>query len=73
MTLPAELDQQLREVSCEVNLDLQKTVETLLRYGLRSHREKQAKLEDLLERFRSEPDPAKQNLLGDELGRAIFG
>ena len=48
-------------------------VTVLLKYGLEAVQEKDAELTDLVERFRSEEDPEKQHILGDELGRAIFG
>ena len=45
----------------------------LIENGIAAEKRKQQDFFDLTERFRSEVDPAAAKVLGDQLGRMIFG
>ena len=41
--------------------------------GIEAHERKQLEFFELAERFRSAADPEEVRLLGDEMGRLVFG
>ena len=73
MTLPPQLDEQVRSIASRVGIGVEETVAVLLKYGLEAMQAKEAKLADLSERLHVAQDPGERDRLGDELGREIFG
>lgn len=73
MTLPPQIDEQVRSIASRVGIGVEKTVVVLLKYGLEAMQAKEAKLADLSERLHVAQDSGERDRLGDELGREIFG
>ena len=73
MTLPLQIDEQVRSIASRVGIGVEETVALLLKYGLEAMQAKEAKLAVLSERLHVAEDPAERDRLGDELGREIFG
>ena len=73
MSIPSALDAEVRAKAAEMNVSYEVAVSALLRLGLEAQKQREADLDDLVDRFRETEDQGECKRLGDELGGAIFG
>ncbi|MDQ6705181.1 MAG: hypothetical protein M3Z85_04340 [Acidobacteriota bacterium] len=73
VSLPARVAVQVRAMAKTRRLSATRMLVELIENGIEAEKSKQQKFYHLVERFREENDPEAAKLLGDELGRMIFG
>lgn len=73
MSIPSDLDTAVRAKAAEMSVSYEDAVSALLRLGLEAQKQREAELDELVDRFRGTEDEAERRRLGDELGGAIFG
>ena len=73
VSLPAKLATQVRTMAKSRRLSATRMLVELVENGMEAELHKQQQFFDLVERFRSEPDPEAAKRLGDQLGKMVFG
>lgn len=73
ITLPTSVATQVRTMAKSRRVSANRMLLELIENGIAAEKRKQQDFFDLTERFRSEVDPAAAKVLGDQLGRMIFG
>ena len=73
VSLPAKLAVQVRAMAKTRRLSATRMLVELIENGIETEKRKQQEFFDLAERFRVEKDPEAAKLLGNQLGRMVFG
>jgi hypothetical protein len=73
VSLPPRLAKQVGSMAKSRKLSKNRMLLELIENGIGAEKRKQQQFLALAERFRNEQDPEAANLLGDELGRMVFG
>jgi hypothetical protein len=73
VTFPAELFAEIRRISSEENWPEGKAVIMLATLGAKAQKQAEQALQSSYEQFMAEGDSQKQDALGDELTRSVFG
>ena len=73
VSLPAKLATQVRTMAKSRRVSATRMLVELVENGMEAEHHRQQQLVDLVERFRSEPDPEVAKRLGDQLGKMVFG
>jgi len=73
MSIPSALDAEVRAKAAEMNVSYEEAVSALLRLGLEAQKQREADLDEMVDRFRATEDEGERKRLGEELGGAIFG
>lgn len=73
MSIPSALDAEVRAKAAEMSVSYEDAIASLLRLGLDAQKQREAELDELVDRFRGTEDEAERKRLGHELGGAIFG
>jgi hypothetical protein len=73
LTLPLDLCEEIEAKSRSLDIGLDQLVNTLLRFGLQTQREREEALYRLVNRMRNTDDPQEKKRLSDELGNELFG
>ncbi|HUO25522.1 MAG TPA: hypothetical protein VMU61_07635 [Candidatus Aquilonibacter sp.] len=73
MTLPAQVAQQVDRLAKRRRLSDNRVLLELIEEGIEARQQKEKAFFQLAEKFRAARDPEQVKLLGDELGRFVFG
>lgn len=73
VSLPAKVAVQIRAMAKTRRLSATRMLVELIENGIEAETRKQQEFSALVERFREEKDPEAAKLLGDRLGRMVFG
>jgi hypothetical protein len=73
VSLPASVASQVRAMAKTRRLSATRMLIELIENGIEAEKRKQQEFFELAERFREEKDPEAAKLLGDQLGRMVFG
>lgn len=73
VSLPANVATQVRAMAKTRRLSATRMLVELIENGIETEKRKQREFFELAERFRDEKDPNAAKLLGEELGRMVFG
>ena len=73
VTLPSRLAEQVERIARKKRLSDNRVLVELVEQGLQAQKQKEKAFFDLAERFRAASDPDEVKLLGDAMGRFIFG
>ena len=73
VSLPATVASQVRTMAKTRRLSANRMMIELIEDGIAAEVEKQKEFFNLVERFRSAPDPEEVKRLGDQMGRMVFG
>ena len=73
ITFPADLSQEIRRISAEEQWPESKAVILLARLGAKAQKQAEQSLRSLHASFVNESNPQRQDKLGDDLTRSIFG
>ena len=73
VSLPAKVAAQVRILAKTRRLSSNRMLVELIENGIEAEKRKQQEFFELAERFRNTTDPKEAELLGDELGRMVFG
>lgn len=73
VSLPAKVAVQVRAMAKTRRLSATRMLVELIENGIETEKRKQEEFSVLAERFRAEKDPEAAKLLGDSLGRMVFG
>ena len=73
VSLPAKVALEVRNMAKSRRLSSTRMLVELIENGIEAEKRKQHEFFDLAERFRNESDPDAAKLLGDQLGRMVFG
>ena len=73
VALTDDLQRQIAVVADATNTPFDRTLETLLGFGLAEQSRRAAELKDLFENFHSTPQGTEKDAAMDLLGEAIFG
>jgi len=73
VSLPADVAEQVRSLAKARRLSANRMLLELIENGMEAEKRKQQEFFDLAERFRKATDPREVKLLGDQMGRMVFG
>jgi len=73
VTLPAQVAQQVDRLAKRRRLSDNRVLLELIEEGIEARQQKEKAFFQLAEKFRAARDPEQVKLLGDELGRFVFG
>jgi hypothetical protein len=73
VTLPPQVDKQIEKIAKHRRLSGNRVLVELVELGLEARKQKEKAFFELAERFRGSNDSEEVKLLGDELGRFVFG
>jgi len=73
VTLPAQFAQQVDRLAKRRRLSDNRVLLELIEEGIEARQQKEKAFFQLAEKFRAARDPEQVKLLGDELGRFVFG
>ena len=73
VSLPANVAAQVRSLAKARKLSANRMLVELIENGMEAEKRKQQEFFDLAERFRAATDPDEVKLLGDQMGRMVFG
>jgi len=73
VTIPADLDREVRRVAKERKVTMSRALVTLAEQGVEAEAAERARLAAAYEQFMKTEDPTKKNEAGRELIQAIFG
>lgn len=73
ISLPVEVAAQVRSLAKARRLSANRILVELIESGMEAEKRKQEEFFKLAERYRSTTDPKEANVLGDQLGRMVFG
>ena len=73
VSLPANVAAQVRGLAKARRLSANRMLLELIENGMEAEKRKQQEFFDLAERFRNATDPEEVKLLGDRMGRMVFG
>lgn len=73
VTLPAQVAQQVDRMAKRRRLSDNRVLLELIEEGIEARQQKEKAFFQLAEKFRAARDPEQVKLLGDELGRFVFG
>jgi hypothetical protein len=73
VSLPAGTAAKVRSLAKTRKLSANRVLVDLIENGIEAEKRRQQQFFELAERFRNESDQKKAKLLGDQLGRMIFG
>jgi hypothetical protein len=73
VSLPAKIAAQVRTLAKTRRLSSNRMLVELIENGIEAEKRKQQEFFELAERFRNTTDPKEAQLLGDKLGRMVFG
>jgi len=73
VSLPPRLAKQVRTMAKSRKLSANRILVELIENGIDAEKQKREQFIALAKQYRSEKDPEAARLLGDELGRMIFG
>ena len=73
VTLPANIAARVRTLAKTRRLSANRMLVELIENGIEAERQRHQEFVKLAERFRSATDPEEVKLLGDQLGRMVFG
>ncbi len=71
--LPADTARQVRSLAKQRRLSANRIIVELVEEGIESQKRKKTEFYELAERFRAATDPKEVALLGNEMGRLVFG
>lgn len=73
VSLPANVAAQVRSLAKARRLSANRMLVELVENGIDAEKRKQQEFFNLADRFRRATDPAEVKLLGDQMGRMVFG
>jgi len=73
VTLPRQIAKQVDTMARRRRLSDNRVLVELIEQGMEARKQKESAFFDLAERFRAASDPAQAKVLGEELGRLVFG
>jgi hypothetical protein len=73
VTLSPQVDKQIEKIARHRRLSGNRVLVELVELGLEARKQKEKAFFELAERFRGSNDSEEVKLLGDELGRFVFG
>jgi predicted NAD-dependent protein-ADP-ribosyltransferase YbiA (DUF1768 family) len=73
ISLPAKVAAQVRTLAKTRRLSANRMLVELIEDGIEAEKRKQQEFFELAEKFRNAADPEEAKLLGDKLGRMVFG
>jgi len=73
VAVPADLYEEIKRLAASENWPESRVVVMLARLGAKSQRKMEKQLHSSYEAFMHENDPQKQDQLGDDMIRSIFG
>lgn len=73
VSLPAKLTVQVRAMAKTRRLSATRMLVELIENGIETERRKQREFVELVEPFREEKDPVIAKILGEQLGKMVFG
>ena len=73
VTLPREIAKQVGALAKKHRLSDNRILVELIEQGMEARRQKEKAFFELAERFRAAKDPQQVKVLGEELGRFVFG
>ncbi len=73
LTLPAQVAKQVDGMAKRRRLSDNRVLVELIELGIEAQKQREKAFFELAERFRSSADAKEIKLLGDELGRFVFG
>ena len=73
VTLPRDVAKQVEAISKQRRLSDNRVLVELIEEGIQAQKEKEKAFFELANRFREANDPKEIELLGDQLGRFVFG
>jgi hypothetical protein len=73
VSLPATIAKQVRSMAKSRRLSSNRMLVELIENGIEAEKRKQQEFFDLAERFRGATDAGEVKLLGEQLGRMVFG
>jgi hypothetical protein len=73
VTLPPKIARQVETLARQRDLSDNRVLVELIQQGIEAQQQKEKAFFQLAERFRAASDPEQVKLLGDQLGRFVFG
>jgi len=73
VTLPSSVAKKVETLARQRDLSDNRVLVELIEQGIEAQRQKEKAFFQLAERFRAADDPEQVKLLGDQLGRFVFG